>query len=526
MLLKTKSLSTNVKISLFLLMIVVSLLARYLVSLNSYSGQGKPPMFGDYEAQRHWMEITTKLDVHEWYFNTTDNNLLYWGLDYPPLTAYLSWVYGKIGEIVEPASMELYTSRGYETPTSKLFMRATVIVSDLIIWIPSVWFFVTSFYKDKTITQKIGAFLFISLQPGLLLIDHGHFQYNGVSLGLALFAITFIIRDQQLLASIFFVLSLNYKQMSLYYAPAFFFYLLFSNLEFSFSKLFSSFFKILKIGLVVIATFIICWIPFLSIEQASQVLFRLFPFSRGLFEDKVANFWCFISVFINMKKLFSTEVLIKLCLILTLATMIPLFINLFKNKNSKFIFLYSLINSSFSFFLFSFQVHEKTILLPLLPVSLLILHHPNTVWWFSVISTFSMFPLLFKDGLIIPYISIMVFFIVFGYQYKNEILKSFNNLNDPKTTSNKTMASSKSITSIISSLLKINVEQYSKYWYALNIVGMIVCHLLYQFVPQPSGLPALWLLLVCNFSFIHFTLTLLDFIIRMFTFNPTKVKTF
>jgi alpha-1,3-glucosyltransferase len=66
-------------------------------------------MFGDFEAQRHWMEITIHLPIGDWfvpldllfadwgssvdrgscdnrYRNTTDNDLLYWGLDYPPLT--------------------------------------------------------------------------------------------------------------------------------------------------------------------------------------------------------------------------------------------------------------------------------------------------------------------------------------------------------------------------------------------------------------------------------------------------------
>lgn len=51
-------------------------------------------MFGDYEAQRHWMEITTNVPLKHWYFNTTDNDLQYWGLDYPPLTAFHSWVCG------------------------------------------------------------------------------------------------------------------------------------------------------------------------------------------------------------------------------------------------------------------------------------------------------------------------------------------------------------------------------------------------------------------------------------------------
>ena len=83
---------------------------KWAISLGSYSGRmsridlqerminspslGRniPPMFGDYEAQRHWMEITIHLPVRQWY--TYD--LQYWGLDYPPLTAYVSWLCGKV----------------------------------------------------------------------------------------------------------------------------------------------------------------------------------------------------------------------------------------------------------------------------------------------------------------------------------------------------------------------------------------------------------------------------------------------
>ena len=59
-------------------------------------GQGTPPMFGDYEAQRHWMELTNHLPLRQWY--TYD--LQYWGLDYPPLTAYHSWLCGKMCVVV------------------------------------------------------------------------------------------------------------------------------------------------------------------------------------------------------------------------------------------------------------------------------------------------------------------------------------------------------------------------------------------------------------------------------------------
>jgi alpha-1,3-glucosyltransferase len=49
-------------------------------------------MFGDYEAQRHWMELTNHLPLRQWY----RYDLQYWGLDYPPLTAYHSWLCGKM----------------------------------------------------------------------------------------------------------------------------------------------------------------------------------------------------------------------------------------------------------------------------------------------------------------------------------------------------------------------------------------------------------------------------------------------
>ena len=55
--------------------------------LFGHSGKGTPPMFGDFEAQRHWMEVTVNLPLGEWYWHTKRNDLLYWGLDYPPLTA-------------------------------------------------------------------------------------------------------------------------------------------------------------------------------------------------------------------------------------------------------------------------------------------------------------------------------------------------------------------------------------------------------------------------------------------------------
>lgn len=101
--------------SWFLCISLFAVLVRLAVALHPYSGANTPPMFGDYEAQRHWMEITVNLPPKEWYRNSTVNDLRYWGLDYPPLTAYQSYFHGLLLRFFDPASVELSTSRGYES---------------------------------------------------------------------------------------------------------------------------------------------------------------------------------------------------------------------------------------------------------------------------------------------------------------------------------------------------------------------------------------------------------------------------
>ena len=83
-----------------------AVLLRILVGFQRHSGQddyqgpkGSPSPHkygGDYEAQRHWMEITYHLPISEWYWHSLE----YWGLDYPPLTAYVSWVCGFVAHNV------------------------------------------------------------------------------------------------------------------------------------------------------------------------------------------------------------------------------------------------------------------------------------------------------------------------------------------------------------------------------------------------------------------------------------------
>ena len=80
--------------------------------------------------------------------------------------------------------------------------------------------------KISLVLQETLCFALLALYPGLLLIDNGHFQYNNLSLGPFVASIASLVLGWDGLASVLFVLALNYKQMELYHALPIFSYLL------------------------------------------------------------------------------------------------------------------------------------------------------------------------------------------------------------------------------------------------------------------------------------------------------------
>lgn len=126
--------------------------------------------------------------------------------------------------------------------------------------------------------------------------------------------------------------------------------------------------------------------PFSPTSTILGPVTRIFPFNRGLFEDKVANFWCALDVIFKWKTWVSRGTLAKISAGLTATGFLPGVVTLIQSGNTMRsktqdksaptpmlpLLPYALLTSSLSFFLFSFQVHEKTILLPLLPMTLLL----------------------------------------------------------------------------------------------------------------------------------------------------------
>ncbi|KAK6990280.1 dolichyl pyrophosphate Man9GlcNAc2 alpha-1 3-glucosyltransferase isoform X1 [Biomphalaria glabrata] len=462
------------------LIVLATLTLKLSVSLWGHSGQGKPPMFGDFEAQRHWMEITVNLPAEDWYKDTKDNDLQYWGLDYPPLTAYHMMINGKIARYINPDFVKL-GSKGMEDPPVKIFMRMTVLAMDLLLFLPTaIAFFMYS--QSKKIKEKDILIQITMLvgYPGLILIDNGHFQYNNVSLSLFILATLAFTKKEDILGSLLFCLALNYKQMELYHALPFFAYLFGALIQ---QKIAQGITKFISLSSVVALTFLALWLPFISsADSILSVIHRLFPVKRGLYEDKVANVWCAASIIIKFKEIFSQSDMAIICLVTTTICLLPSFLHLIQNPTIQHLH-YALINAALVFFLFSFHVHEKTILLAVIPAILVLKSDPLIVVWFMLISVFSMLPLLIKDGLLLPTVATVGLFWIISTHYV-------------KPTKN------------VSSQMKLAFE--------LSLLAASCISLATIIIPPPARYPDLFSLMIAIFSCLHFSLFALFFHLKQF----------
>ncbi|EFW99878.1 copii-coated vesicle protein 4 [Grosmannia clavigera kw1407] len=445
------------------LILMAAGLFRWAAGLWGYSGFNKPPLYGDYEAQRHWMEITTHLPVSQWYFH----DLEWWGLDYPPLTAYHSWLLGRLGTLINPLWFALRSSRGLEDPALKVYMRATVLVSEYVVYVPAVVVFVRRFSRlsgsGASWTAAV-ALTAVLLQPATLLVDHVHFQYNTIMLGFVTASLSSMLADRLLWAAVFFVAALGFKQMALYYALPVFAFLLGSCLRAGAVRAPA---RLLAVAIVTLVAFALLLLPlalgtlsdlragvharpelapdaavpplalpvlqqlvdaiglrwpaaaaylqpslssppYALLEQLAQLIHRVFPLARGLFEDKVANFWCAANVLVKLRA-YPEALLQRLSLAATLAAVLPPSAVLLLRPRRLLLPL-AFAASAWAFFLFSYQVHEKSVLLPLLPMTLLLagaggLGRNTRAWvgFANLLAVWTLFPLLQRVDLRVPY---------------------------------------------------------------------------------------------------------------------------
>jgi len=244
----------------------------------------------DFEVHRNWLAITNSLPLKDWYYEKTSE----WTLDYPPFFAYFEWLLSQAARYADPA-MLLVKNLNYDSWQTVHFQRATVIVTESVL-IYALYLFVQS--SPATLKkQSHAAALSVLLSPGLLIIDHIHFQYNGFLYGILILSIVLARKPSGLLYSgLVFAALLCLKHIYLYLAPAYFVYLLRAYCLGRRSIYDIRFANCIKLGLGIGLIAGMAFGPFVYYGQIPQVLSRLFPFSRGLCHAYWApNVWAMYS---------------------------------------------------------------------------------------------------------------------------------------------------------------------------------------------------------------------------------------
>ncbi|KAI1274764.1 ALG8 glycosyltransferase family ALG6 [Xylaria sp. FL0933] len=377
----------------------------------------------DFEVHRNWLAITNSLSPWEWYYEKTSE----WTLDYPPFFAYFEWLLSQVAKLVDPAMLRI-SNLGYDSWQTIYFQRFTVIVTELVLVYALQRFVESSHALDKRAAQA--AAISILLSPGLLIIDHIHFQYNGAMYGLLLVSLVLARQKSTILASgLAFAALLCMKHIYLYLAPAYFVFLLRTYCLSPKSIVRIQFVNCVKLGVGLLAIFAVAFGPFALKGQIPQILSRLFPFSRGLCHAYWApNVWALYSFVDRLLILVAPrvglpikaeavnsvtrglvgdtafavlpEITPRLCFALTLVFQgIPL-VKLF-TRPSWDAFVGAVTLCGYASFLFGWHVHEKAILLVLIPFSLIALkdrRHVSAFRPLAVSGHVSLFPLLFTPA--------------------------------------------------------------------------------------------------------------------------------
>ncbi|SGY20657.1 BQ5605_C016g08115 [Microbotryum silenes-dioicae] len=388
----------------------------------------------DFEVHRNWVHsvrlaITHSLPLSKWYYDTTS----IWTLDYPPLFAYFERFLAFFAYIVDPQIVRL-DNLEYAAWSVVAFQRTTVVLSELVLATALLMWSRRSKKPDHTTAFLIAAS--VLLHPGLIIVDHIHFQYNGFLLGILLWSVVAARENNLYLSAALFAVLLNFKHIFIYLAPPYFVFLLRRHC-FSSGRQYCALIgflsdRLVELGALVTAVFAVSFGPFLLAGGPSairQIFSRLFPFQRGLNHAYWAgNVWAIVSTVdrVLVKYLLKRgwpispdaiasasrgivgettfgvlpTVTPGLCFTITLSFSMIYLAKLWVDPTYKR-FLDSLVLSAFTSFLWGWHVHEKAVLLFLVPLSLTAAEDEHHLRAFIVATTagvYSLFPLLIKPN--------------------------------------------------------------------------------------------------------------------------------
>lgn len=180
----------------------------------------------DFEVHRNWLSITHSLPRQTWYHEHTSE----WTLDYPPFFAYFEYLLSLFAARIDPDLVRISATPIF-TSSIVSFQRASVIVSDVVLFY-AIYAYCTS-WPSVTTTELVFSrykrfvvMLLTVFDAGLLYVDHIHFQYNGMLLGVLILSATKFRQKKDLQGALLYAVLLMLKHIYLYVAPLYFVYLL------------------------------------------------------------------------------------------------------------------------------------------------------------------------------------------------------------------------------------------------------------------------------------------------------------
>ncbi|XP_059912025.1 probable dolichyl pyrophosphate Glc1Man9GlcNAc2 alpha-1,3-glucosyltransferase [Gadus macrocephalus] len=407
----------------------------------------------DFEVHRNWLAITHSLPVSRWYYENTSE----WTLDYPPLFAWFE--YGLSQAAVHfDRGMLVVENLNYASPATILFQRLSVVFADLV-FIYAVKECCTTVREEKAAKDLLRRPCFVLAvlllwNFGLFIVDHIHFQYNGFLFGFLLLSVARHLQARHLEGALWFSIVLNLKHINLYVAPAYGIYLLrcfcFTQDNTDSSLRWRSFspVRLVSLGAVVLSVTAASFGPFVAMGQLPQVLSRLFPFKRGLCHAYWApNFWALYNVLdkalsmlgvrlglldvAGLPKASMTGGLVQefqhavlpsvappAALLCTLLAMLPALWCVWRRPCGGRGFLRCLVQCALASFMFSWHVHEKAVLLAVLPLSILAVESRRDAGIFLMLATtghYSLFPLLFTPAEFPIKVLLMLLFTIYSF---------------------------------------------------------------------------------------------------------------
>jgi alpha-1,3-glucosyltransferase len=397
------------------------------------------------------MAVTKNLPIGQWYTDTTSE----WTLDYPPLFAWLERVLAEGAVLLEPRMVRLQ-AEPFQSALCVGYQRGTVILLDSVL-VAATLAYALTWPMLSTSSEELpfsGRKLLIVvgitvLNAGLLIVDHVHFQYNGVLLGVLVASLAAFRSGRFVLGGGLFATLLMMKHLFLALAPLVFVYLLAAYcLQ---PSLTTSVARIAQLGGVVLGVFAVALGPFAlttgpadnateyagAVSALRQIASRLFPFGRGLTHSYWApNVWALVTAsdltlakavgpwierltrggipfshWVSPVALSSTRGLLggsqRLFLfpavepwataLLSLAAMVPALWAVARHPSTHRLSL-GMAHCALASFLFGWHVHEKAVLVPFVLLALLACdskHDASRFLFMLPPALVSLWPLLF-----------------------------------------------------------------------------------------------------------------------------------